>query len=63
MEAGNGLTGHTRIILHFGGSMSKEIARYIGGEETMAGAWARLDIFHSNPLVYPGPEAGNPSIS
>jgi hypothetical protein len=32
--------------------MNKEIARYIGKEETMAGAWARLDVFRDNPLMF-----------
>jgi hypothetical protein len=32
--------------------MSKETAHYIEGEETMAEAWARLDIFRSDPLLF-----------
>jgi 5'-deoxynucleotidase YfbR-like HD superfamily hydrolase len=32
--------------------MSKEIAHYIGGEETMPEAWARLDMFHDHPPLF-----------
>jgi hypothetical protein len=32
--------------------MSKEISCYIGKEEAMAGAWARLDMFRDNPLLF-----------
>jgi hypothetical protein len=42
--------------------MNKEIACYIGGEETMAEAWDSLDILRGD-TVHPGPDAGNPSIS
>jgi hypothetical protein len=32
--------------------MSKEIAHYIRGEETMVEAWGRLNMFNNDPLLF-----------